>query len=182
MELRPDDGQVADASEWLLERVRRKDEAAMTQLVGAHDGEMVRLCYLVCGDRELARDATQNAWQKLWQSPPRLREGPRLRSWLLSVAANEARQAVRRRAVGRAKEIRAYGSGPMADPLSADLRLDLVSALASLNESERELLALRFVVGLSSAELGAHLGLSAEGARSRVHRAVVRLRAELGDE
>jgi RNA polymerase sigma factor (sigma-70 family) len=182
MELRPEIGQLAGAPERLLDRVRQKDETAMVQLVAAHDGEMVRLAYLVSGDRELARDATQEAWHRLWHSPPRLRDESRLRSWLLSVAANEARQQLRRRQVGRVKEISAHRPTARLDDGSTDLRLDLQAALTRLTPDERELIGLRFVLGMSSAEVGAHLGLSAEGARSRLHRAVVRLRRELGDD
>jgi RNA polymerase sigma factor (sigma-70 family) len=182
MELRPEIGQVAHVPERLLDRVRQKDEAAMAELVAAHDAEMVRLSYVVCGDRELARDATQTAWHRLWQSPPRLRDESRLRSWLLSVAANEARQQSRRRAVGRVKEIRAHRPAAPVDGTTSELRLDLQSALERLASPERELLGLRFVLGMTSAEIGAHLGLSAEGARTRLHRVVARLRRELGDE
>lgn len=180
MELRPEIGQVAHASERLLDRVRQKDETAMVQLVAAHDTEMIRLAYVVSGDRELARDATQNAWHRLWQSPPRLRDESKLRSWLLSVAANEARQQIRRREVGRVKEISAHRPPAPTDGRSTDIRLDLQSALGRLTPAERELVGLRFVVGMSSAEIGAHLGLSAEGARTRLHRVVGRLRRELG--
>jgi RNA polymerase sigma factor (sigma-70 family) len=182
MELRPEIGQVALAPERLLDRVRRKDEAAMSELVVAHDAEMVRLAYVVCGDRELARDATQTAWHRLWQSPPRLRDESRLRSWLLSVAANEARQQVRRRQVGRVKEIDAHRPAADANGTNSDVRLDLQSALDRLTPAERELVGLRFILGMTSAEIGVHLGLSAEGARTRLHRVIARLRQELGNE
>ena len=182
MELRPEIGQEMGAVEWLLDRVRRRDEAAMEQLVAAHDLEMVRLAYVLCGDRELARDSAQNAWHRLWQAPPRLHDETKLRSWLLTVAANEARQVVRRRRRGRVKEIAAYRPITSPDARSIDLRLDLRAALERLSVEERELIGLRYLLELSSAEIGEHLGLSAEGARSRLHRALANLRRELGDE
>lgn len=152
----------------LLARIARGDRAAFTQLVATHDSRMVRLSYLVCGDAKLARDATQNAWQRLWATPPSLRDESKLGSWLLSVAANEARQLARRQRVGRLREIGAEAPST-ADPDISDTPAD------------RELLGLRYLLELSSQEIGAVLGISAEGARSRVHRLLVRLRRELAD-
>jgi RNA polymerase sigma-70 factor (ECF subfamily) len=47
--------------EQIVARLARRDQAALTQLVAAYDADMVRLCFMICGDREIARDATQNA-------------------------------------------------------------------------------------------------------------------------
>jgi RNA polymerase sigma-70 factor (ECF subfamily) len=161
----------------LLARVAAGDRGAFTQLVEEHDADMSRLCFVICGDAELARDATQNAWHRLWRRPPRLREESKLRSWLLSVAANEARQMIRRRRRGSELEARsASGSPEPPDPVA---RLDLAASLARLTSDERELLALRYLLGLSSAEIAEHLRLTPEGARSRLHRLIGRLRLEM---
>ncbi|MDQ3690782.1 MAG: ECF-type sigma factor [Chloroflexota bacterium] len=78
-------------------------------------------------------------------------------------------------------EARAVSSAaPVAD-LAADLA-DLQVALARLSTAERELVALRFAVGLASAEIAEHLGLSPEGARTRLHRVLQRLRQELSHD
>lgn len=179
MQIRTEAEALRPPPERLLERVVRGDENAFTELVVAYDRDMVGLCFVVCGDVELARDATQNAWHKLWTSPPTLRDETRLRSWLLSVAANEARQMLRRKRVGRVRELeaRAERSGES----SIDDRLDLEQLLRGLEPSERELLGLRYVVQMSSMEIGQQLGLSAEGVRSRLHRLLERLRKDLRD-
>lgn len=73
------------------------DKAAFAQLVAAYHGDMARVAFVVCGDRELAMDAVQSAWLAAWQKLHSLRDPDRIRQWLLSVSANEARQLVRRR-------------------------------------------------------------------------------------
>ena len=169
----------------VLAAVREHDQAAFTQLVDVLDRDLLRLAFVITGSRPAAEDAAQAAWERLWHKPPRLREPAKLRSWLLTVCANEARQAGRRQRRGSALEARA-ASGSRADAdVTADLTADLADlqvALARLTTSDRELLGLRFGVGLASAEIAEHLGLSPEGARTRVHRLLKRLRRELSDD
>ncbi len=163
----------------LLARVRQGDHAAFTELVVAHDADMVRLCLVICRDPDLARDATQDAWHRLWSRPPTLRDEAKLRSWLLSVAANEARQQLRRRRTGTVRELRMHSAQVGIDPSVDIARLDLDAALARLDPGERELLGLRYVLGMNSSEIGAHLRLSPEGVRSRLQRLLTRMRKDL---
>lgn len=165
----------------LLAAVREHDQAAFTKLVAAWDYELLRLAYVITGNRQAAEDAAQAAWERLWQRPPKLREPSKLRSWLLTVCANEARQASRRGRRGAVLEAKtASDTTPMTD-LTADLA-DLQVVIGRLSASDRELLALRFGVGLASAEIAEHLGLSPEGARTRLHRLLRRLRRELSHD
>lgn len=171
---------VAEAAA-LLAAVRQRDQPAFTQLVATMDRELLRLAYVIAGDRQAAEDAAQATWERLWRKPPQLREPSKLRSWLLSVCANEARQASRRRRRGAVLEAKAAEAPALRADLPAELA-DLQVALGRLSMSDRELLALRFAVGLASAEIAEHVGLSPEGARTRLHRLLLRLRRELSHE
>src|SRR5262245_45851546 len=73
------------------------DEAAFARIIRAHHDDMTRVCYIVSGDLDLAEEAVQAAWGIAWRKLGTVRDPSRLRSWLVSVAANEARQIVRRR-------------------------------------------------------------------------------------
>jgi RNA polymerase sigma-70 factor (ECF subfamily) len=165
----------------MLAAVRQHDHAAFTQLVATHDGELVRLAYVITGSRSVAEDATQAAWERLWHRPPSLRDPSKLRSWLLTVCANEARQATRRQRRGAQLEAEAVTDAGQKADLAADFA-DLQVAIARMPRAERELLALRFAAGLTSAEIADHLGLSPEGARTRLHRVMQRLRQELSHD
>ena len=97
------------------------------------------------------------------------------------MTANEARQLVRRRH-GPVVEIDVEAPGDKRNDPSAGIeRLDLRRALAHLSPDDRALVAMHYVIDLSSDELGAAVGTSPSAARMRLSRVVDRLRKELRD-
>jgi RNA polymerase sigma-70 factor, ECF subfamily len=164
-----------------VELARAGDEAAFAQLVATYHGDMARVAFVACGDRQLAEDAVQSAWLVAWRKLHSLRDPERVRPWLLSVTVNETRQLVRRRR-GPVVELDLHDPGdPRGDPSSGIERLDLRRALAHLSPDDRALLAMRYVAELGSDELGMAVGTSASTARTRLCRIVERLRKELRD-
>ncbi len=159
------------------------DALAFATIVRAHHDDMARVCHVICGDPELAQDATQAAWPIIWKKLGTLRDPEKLRPWLVSVAANEARQMVRRLHRDRVvsidfADVRSYETDP------ARLWTDdaLVTAIRRLPVDDRTLIALRYVVGFDATEIGRTLGMSASGVRSRLARLVARLRKEVDDD
>jgi RNA polymerase sigma-70 factor (ECF subfamily) len=163
----------------LLAAIRAGDRSAFTQVVAAHDTDLLRFAFLVSGDPDVASDAVQATWQRLWQQPPELRDPSRLKSWLLTVSANEVRQTRRRNRRRGVLELEVASSSASRDPGSDIDRLDLAPALARLRVKDRELLALRYVVELTSPEIAVHFGITPEGVRTRLHRVLERLRRDL---
>jgi RNA polymerase sigma-70 factor (ECF subfamily) len=177
------DGQVmrGQTAATTVELAGAGDEAAFAQLVATHHVDMARVAFVACGDRALAEDAVQAAWLIAWRKLHSLRDPARVRPWLLSVTANETRQLVRRRR-GPVVQIDVEVPGDArSDPSVGIERLDLRRALAHLSPDDRALLAMHFVVDLRSDELGAAVGTSASTARTRLSRAIDRLRRELRD-
>jgi RNA polymerase sigma factor (sigma-70 family) len=177
---------AADNLEGLIRLAVEGDEAAFAQIVNRHHEDMVRVSYVVSGNYDIAEDATASAWHIAWKRLGSLREPERLRAWLCSVAANEARQIIRNRNRRTVREIAvavpsSLSSG-WSDPSARSDDIDLANALADLNADDRTLLALRYVAGLNSTELSRATGLSASGVRARLARLLERLRKELGDE
>jgi len=157
------------------------DEAAFAQLVAAYHADMARVAFVACGDRGLAEDAVESAWLVAWRKLHSLRDPDRVRPWLLSVTANEARQLLRRRH-GPVVEIDVEAPGDArGDPSTSIERVDLRRALARLSPDDRALLAMRYVVDLTSGELATAVGTSPSTARARLSRAIDRLRKELRD-
>ena len=112
----------------------------------------------------------------------------KIRSWLVAVAANEARRIMRSRHPRvleiSVADIELQGvpdlrSDPLADGIAG---ADLGRVLASLDPTDRALIALRYVAELSSDEIGHALGMSPSGARGRLSRVLLRLRGDLRDE
>jgi RNA polymerase sigma-70 factor (ECF subfamily) len=168
----------------LVPRAAAGDEVAFTRLVGAFHADMARLAFFVCGgDRELAEDAVQSAWAIAWRRLGTLREPERIRAWLLSVTANEARQLLRKqRQVVSIRLEFAEERLAAPDPYASAAALDMADVISRLKPEERTLIGLRYAAGLDSAEIGVVLGMSASGVRSRLDRLLDRLRAELGHD
>jgi RNA polymerase sigma factor (sigma-70 family) len=159
------------------------DEVAFARIVEAHHDDMTRVCFVICGDLDIADEAVQAAWPIVWRKLGGLRDPSRLRPWLVSIAANEARQLIRRRRRRTVVEL------AVADPAARDLDpvgrvadIDLTNVLARLDPDDRTLLALRYVAGFDSTELARATGRSPSGTRARLARLLARLRTELRDD
>jgi len=158
------------------------DAEALALIVGAHHDDMARICYVICGDPDMAQDAVQAAWPIAWRRLGSLRDPARLRPWLMAVAANEVRQAMRRQGRHHVVEIEVADLGSShGDPAARSALTDLAVALRRLSPEDRTLLALRHVAGFDATEIGRELGMSASGVRSRLARLLERLRSELAD-
>ena len=161
------------------------DEAAFTRIVSAHHDDMVRVCYVISGDVELAQEAAQAAWPVAWRKLHTLRDPDRLRPWLVSVAANEVRLLLRRRRRREVAEINIEAAdadlGARDDPSDRAAEVDLANAIQRLSPDDRLIVALRYVLGMTSGEIGHATGLSAAGVRTRLARALARLRKDLDD-
>jgi RNA polymerase sigma-70 factor (ECF subfamily) len=159
------------------------DEAAFALLVAEHHASMARVAFVISGDAETTRDAVQSAWAIAWRRMKSLRDPSQVRAWLVAIAANEARQAVRRRRRERVVDISEDVARMQSDHLEdANEVVDLERALRGLKADERSLLALRYAAGLDSSEIARQMGISASGVRSRLARLIERLRDDLALE
>lgn len=160
------------------------DADAFERLVAQHHEDLRRVCALVIGDDRVADEAVQAAWSIAWRRLGSVRDGSRLRSWLASIAINEARRATRgdrRRAIRETRVAADDVAVRDRDPQALVAHIDLRNALRRLAPEERALLGLRYVSGFDATELGAALGMSASGVRSRLARLLDRLERELDD-
>ena len=163
------------------------DRAAFGRIVAEHHDDLVRVAYLVSGDADLAHDATQAAWTIAWRKLPSLREPEHLRAWLSTIAANEARQLLRRRGRTRVREIdiALVGDGPTASTAGAgrDETIDLMRALDRLAGEDRRdpghALRPRPHVRRRS---GGRSGCRRPASGRVSARAIARLRKDLGDD
>ena len=73
------------------------DEIAFRRIIAAHHEDMRRVCAYIAGDLAIAEEATEAAWVIAWKRLRDVREPSHLRPWLMTVAANEAKQLVRKR-------------------------------------------------------------------------------------
>ena len=174
----------------MVARAAIGDEVAFARIVAAHHDDMVRVSFVVCGDVTLAQEAVASAWPKVWAKLGTVRDPARLRPWLVSVAANEAKQLARSRNRRWVREVAiddtteaaaAAASRSSADPGNRTAELDLANALTTLDPNDRILIALRYAAGLTSDEIGRVIGMTGGGVRARLARLLNRLREELHD-
>jgi RNA polymerase sigma-70 factor (ECF subfamily) len=171
----------AETQRSIVEHAIAGDEVAFARIVAAHHNDMARIAYFVCGDLDIAEEAEQAAWAVAYRRLKDLRDPDRLRPWLMSVAANEARQIARSR---RRRTVRELAVADPTVPRDIDhaAMLDLADAVGRLDPKDRAIVGLRFVGGFESAEIGRAMGMTASGVRVRLHRLLERLRKDLGDD
>jgi RNA polymerase sigma factor (sigma-70 family) len=144
----------------------------------------VRVAYLVTGELTAAEDAAQQAFIKAYYALDRLRPDAPFRPWLLRITANEAsnlRKAARRRAHREARalnDLLADGAAPSAESaaLAGEQDRALHAALLGLRAEDRLIIGYRYLFELSEAETAEALGLARGTVKSRLARALGRLR------
>src|SRR5262249_43624214 len=144
------------SDEELMERFRRGDEGVFDILFDRFAPAIRGFLRQMVGDATLADDLTQSTFLSVVRSRDRYRTGSLVRSWFFAIAANAARDALRRRLVERseAPALAEQLSGN-AEPSHADpgLQRELKAALMVLPESQREAVILNKVQGLPFEEV-----------------------------
>lgn len=183
-QIRP--GETDDAT--LVRAARDGDIGAYEVLVRRYQDVAVRTAHMVCPNGD-ADDAVQEAFLKAYDALPRFRTDAPLRPWLLRIVVNEARN--RRRSAGRRAHLAeraaavaapttpSHVAGPDSVVLAAEARAELLAALATLRDDDREILGARFLMDLSEGETAEALGLPRGTVKSRTSRALARLRTVL---
>ena len=168
----------------LVDRAKNGDVNAYGELMHRHQALAQRVAFLACGSASDAEDAVQEAFVKAYYALGRFRSGAEFRPWLLKIVTNEARNRVRAsgrrsRLALRAGEVRpSDGAAPSSEEAvlaSAD-RTRLLDALDALGAEDRLVISLRYLLELSEAETAATLGVRPGTVKSRLSRALDRLR------
>lgn len=170
----------------LVELARDGDVRAFEELVARYQGIAYRVAWLVARQAGEAEDAVQEAFVKAYYALPRFHPGAPFRPWLLRIVANEARNRVRssRRREGLVLRAAATDPGGAApSPEVAALEREdaeaLMRALERLRESDRLVIAYRYLFELSETEMADALGVRPGTVKSRLSRALGRLRTVL---
>lgn len=171
----------------LVERARDGDISAFEELVKRYQQVAIRVAFVVTRNEADAADAAQEGFVKAYYALGRFRSGAPFRPWLLKIVTNEARS--RRRSVARrdALALRVAEQPPSGDAVpspeaaafSHEKRAQVVAALDELPERDRLVIAYRYFLELSEAEMAAALGVARGTIKSRLARAQQRLRAHL---
>lgn len=186
----------------LVTLLRAGDEEAFAELVERHHGSMVRLAMMHVRSRAVAEEVAQEAWLGLLRGIDRFEGRSSLRTWLFRIVVNRAISAGIREHVHlpvgddelEMSDGRFSQDGWWVTPPEhwADEVLDRVAApalmarvhraIAELPQLQRNVVTLRDVEGLTSAEVCSILGINDVNQRVQLHRARLRIRSVLEEE
>jgi RNA polymerase sigma-70 factor, ECF subfamily len=171
----------------LIRHATNGDAAAWEPLVLAHQQAVFRLAYLLLGDPDDAEDVAQETFLRAWKHLRRFDPTRPLRPWLLSIVSNLARN--RHRSVGRyvAALTRAFRNEP--PPVNIEEKstqklesTELWKAVQTLSIADQQIVYLRYFLDLSVNETAEVLQIAEGTVKSRLSRALERLRGIIQQE
>jgi RNA polymerase sigma-70 factor (ECF subfamily) len=171
-------GDDTDAGWGLVERARAGDRDAFGELFQRHHAAVFRVVRSRLPDA-LAEDAAAETFARAWVALPRYkRTGAPFVAWLYGIARNVAADALRR---ASRTDSQADLTDRAHDPWDrhADEQA-LAEALAALPEEQRQVIELKYLVGLTNDEVGAALGKKPGAVNAQQWRALRALQRELG--
>jgi RNA polymerase sigma factor (sigma-70 family) len=153
----------------------------VSELHRAHALALIRVATLLLGDQPSAEDVVQEAFIGLYRSLPRLRDRAKALPYLRASVVNGCRSVIRarRRALLRPAEHEQPVWSAESAAMAGEDRRELLAAVARLPRRSREVLALRYYLGLSDSEISAALGVSRSTVSSTASRALAGLAREL---
>lgn len=168
----------------LVERARRGDTRSYEEIVRRYEQVAYRAAYLLLGSTADAEDVARDAFVNGFRALGQYRKGEPLRRWLLQLVASEARKRQRSPAQRAHLLLRAspetHGSDAAEPPEGATgaraRRERLLDAIDGLGDDDHDLIACRYLLGLSEEETAAVLAVAEDTVRSRLPRALERLR------
>jgi RNA polymerase sigma-70 factor (ECF subfamily) len=185
---------VSLSDEDLMARVAEDDDRAFTELVGRFQGRVTNLISRVLNDRNSADDLAQEVFVRVFVHRRNYRRGSKFSTWVFTIAANLAKNEIRRRVRRRnwfsldALTEMLHDSVPqLADPTEGreaglereQLRTEVGKAIATVPEKYRLALVLRDIEGLAYEEISEVLGVPGGTVRSRINRARSMLKRKL---
>jgi RNA polymerase sigma-70 factor (sigma-E family) len=161
-------------------------DTAVEELYAAHYRQLVRLSVLLVRDVETAEEVVQDSFVAMHGRWRTLRDPDNGLAYLRQTVVNRSRSVQRHRGVQtRYADRAALATGPVArnqhgadeDALSSERRAAVLDAMRALPERQREVLALRYFLDLSEADIASTLGISRGAVKSHASRGVAALRS-----
>jgi RNA polymerase sigma-70 factor (ECF subfamily) len=164
----------------LVQRTRNGDRRAFSELVRRHQYVVYRSCYRILGDREDARDASQEAFIRAYRKLDTFGGHSAFRTWMLRVAMNVSLNELGRRKLPRTDialvEDLPGPEAPETELMKSDAAAQLREALQLVQPNHRAAVVLRDLEGLTYRETAESLGIAEGTAKSWVHRGRERLK------
>lgn len=162
----------------LIQKLAEKgDTNAFTEIIDRYAGLVYSVCYRILGDPERAKDAAQDTFFSLLQSPKNITYS--LSGWLHKVATRAAIDIVRKDSSRQKREVDYISMTPIKASRWKDISHYIDEALASLDEESRELLIQHFLQGKKQEVLAVELGMSQATVSRKIKTGLEKLREQL---
>jgi RNA polymerase sigma factor (sigma-70 family) len=162
----------------LISRATAGDKVAFEALLGPIVAPAARLAYAMLQDRAEAEDVVQEAAVKAWRKLGTFRPGADFKPWFLAIVANQCRM-VRRTSWWSVLRLDRMPADRSGSETNSVVSMDLRRALLALPSDQRAAIALHFYLDLPLDEVAEVLGVSVAGVKSRINRALKRMRPAL---
>ncbi len=168
----------------LVERAKRGDHDAFEALAGPQVSRLDAAARLILRDPELARDAVQDGFIRAWRNLPALRDPDRFDAWIRRLVVNSCLDITRRRRRRAIEvELSPIDAAAGADVATFIVDRDLLDrALRRLEPEWRAVVVMHYFLGMPLPDVAAALGIPLGTAKSRLHRAIGLMRANLEGE
>jgi RNA polymerase sigma-70 factor (ECF subfamily) len=167
--------------EILMVRYQRGDLAAATALINRLSPQLHRFFLVQFASRREADDLLQETWLRIHQVRHTYRAGEPMLPWLYAIARHIRVDHHRK---GQRTTAREQGLGELPEvaavlPTGSHATADLETLLALLPESQREVIEMLKVAGMSLEEVARATSSSVGSVKQKAHRAYERLRGRL---
>ncbi|MEJ2186123.1 MAG: RNA polymerase sigma factor [Gemmatimonadota bacterium] len=169
----------------LVEQARGGDRDALNALLSRHLADVYDVAYRVLGERDVAEDAVQEAFINAMRGLPRFRGDASFRTWLLRIALNTARSALRRKnrrresALMAVSDLASHGPDPEEAAVTTTESERVHTLLAELPEKQRLAVTMRVFQGLSHREIAEVTGSTEGAVRVNYHLGIKRLKERM---
>jgi RNA polymerase sigma-70 factor (ECF subfamily) len=159
----------------LIAHAKAGDRVAYEHLLEPAVRPATRLAFAILHDRSEAEDAFQEAALRAWRRLQNLREGTSFQPWFLGIVANQCKEIRRGRWWHVVRLADATSRQPVDDAAWFEGE-DLRRAVMRLPHDQRVAVLLHFHLDMPLSDVGAALGISQSGVKTRINRALKRLR------
>jgi RNA polymerase sigma factor (sigma-70 family) len=147
------------------------EDADFREFLAKDYARLVAAVALVSGSRPAAEDAVQEALVRAWERTTKGEAIDSLGAWVATVALNVSRSSVRRKMAERRARQRLGASPVAARERSDGDMIDVERAVAELPRRQREVVVLRYLLDLNTAETASTLRINEGTVKSELSRA-----------
>ena len=164
----------------LIARAKSGDAQAYQGLVELYEQPVFRAAFLILHDSDDAQDVAQESFMRGYKAMNKFKDEQPFKPWILRIAVNQALSAMRK--IQRRRELPAQTPGADFDLAIDETLIDkeraalLITALNQMKEKERIVIYLKYFMDFSETELANYLGCARGTVKSRLHRALAKLR------